>query len=98
MPKVVPGKVQFMACTISRSACTTKELPLQVCARAKNHMRERMAENYAREMKRKCEFAKYRTCIAKSMICIDSMLVAQFLNPIKYFTMLMLYDRLAMSY
>lgn len=48
MPKVAPGKVQFTACTISRSACTTKELPLQVCARTKNHAHERMAESYAR--------------------------------------------------
>ncbi|KYM95971.1 hypothetical protein ALC62_13419 [Cyphomyrmex costatus] len=41
-----------MACTISRSACATKELPLQVCcARAKNHACERMRKGYRNDLR-----------------------------------------------
>lgn len=50
MPKVAPGEVKFMACTISRSACTTKELPLRsraasLCTSEKLRARERLAKN-----------------------------------------------------
>jgi len=84
MPKVAPGKVQFMACTI-RSACTTKELPFRVahrvCAWVKNHEKIKKwqkAMQEAQEAEHKCEFAKYEPYIWSLRIVIEPIQITLF--------------------